>query len=241
MQKMNWKDENEVDDVICGNLKPIFLPNQGVMDKFNEDLNQLIKETCQQPRGSFERQRGMTEIVKRIQRKLWRDSSQYYGDALQRTWLYFCRNLCEATTAEKFDPECSSVVTWLNVYLKFELRKFWGKQKKELQDIVNATITDTGDVIDPLETVPAPVEVPSMLESTREWAETDTTGELRRIHLKGHPEINCQAVILRRLPPEMAWKDMAEEFKVPLATLSTFYNRKCLPCLQKFGEEEGYL
>ncbi|MBW4504943.1 MAG: sigma-70 family RNA polymerase sigma factor [Scytonematopsis contorta HA4267-MV1] len=211
------------------------------MDKFNEDLNQLIQDTCQQPRGSFKRQRGMTEIVKRIQRKLWKESSPYYGDALQRTWLYFCRNLCEATTGEKFDSEQSSVITWLNGYLKFELKKFWGRKQKELEIIEPPTFSNTGDVIDPLEFVPAPVHVPSMLESTTEWVETDPTGELRCIHVKGHPEITCQAVILRRLPPEMPWKKIAEEFNVPLATLSTFYQRKCLPCLQKFGESQGYL
>lgn len=241
MRKLVLNDGDGVDVVVCDTLKPIFLSNQGVMDKFNEDLNQLIKDTCQEPHGSFKRQRGMTEIVKRVQRKLWKDSSQYYGDALQRTWLYFCRNLCEATTGDKFDPEQGSVINWLNSYLKFELRKFWGKQKEELKKIAPQVISDTGDVIDPLETVPAPVDVPSMLELTREWLETDPTGELRRIHLKGRPEITCQAILLRRLPPEMGWKEMAEEFKAPLATLSTFYHRKCFPCLEKFGKEQGYL
>jgi hypothetical protein len=102
-------------------------------------------------------------------------------------------------------------------------------------------ISDKGEEIDPLETVPARVDVPSMLEVTRDWAETDLSGELGSIHIKGHPEITCQAMILRRLPPEMSWKEIAAEFKVPLATLSTFYQRKCLPLLLKFGEEQGYL
>ncbi|KYC37312.1 hypothetical protein WA1_47725 [Scytonema hofmannii PCC 7110] len=211
------------------------------MDNGNQKIVRLVQQTCQHPQGSLERQEGLTEIVKLVQRKLWKDNSPFYQDALQRTWLYFCRNICEATTGEKFDPERSTVVTWLNAYLKLELRKFYTQGQKTAQRFVSVQISDKGEEFDPLDTVAAPVDVPSMLEVTREWAETDLTGELGSIHIKNHPEITCQAIILRRLPPETSWKEIAAEFKVPLATLSTFYQRQCLPRLLKFGEEQGYL
>lgn len=202
--------------MVRATLKPIFLPKQGGMDKFDEKLLELVKQTCQHPRGSLERQEGLTEIVKLIQRKLWKDNSPHYQDALQRTWLYFCRNLCEATTGNQFDPERGSVITWLNAYLKFELKKNYIQDQEKAKRFVSSTISDTGDIIDPWEYVAAPTDVPSMLEITREWVETDATQELRNTHIKGRPEINCQAIILRRLPPEKTWKEIAEEFEVPL-------------------------
>lgn len=212
------------------------------MANFNEQqLVQLIRQTCQQPHGSLERQEGLTEIVRRIQGKLWKDSSLHYQDALQRTWLYFCRNLCEATTALQFDPERASVVTWLNAYLKGELTKAGWQDGRANDRMASPVVTSGGEIIDPLDTVPAPSDLPPMLETTREWAEADTSGELRRLHLKENSKATCQAVILRRLPPETSWKVLSDEFNVPIATLSTFYRRQCLPRLRKFGEEQGYL
>ena len=212
------------------------------MANFNEQqLVQLIRQTCQQPRGSLERQEGLTKIVKTIQGKLWRDSSRQYGDALQKTWFYFCRNLCEATTAPQFDPDRSSVITWLNAYLKYEIKKSLWQDGNTNQLTAPPLVTGYGEVIDPIDSVPAPPDLPPMLETTREWAETDLSGELRRLHLKENANVTCQVVILRRLPPETPWKALSDEFDVPIATLSTFYRRQCLPRLRKFGEEQGYL
>lgn len=212
------------------------------MANFNEQqLVPLIRKTCQQPHGSLERQEGLTEIVKSVQGRLWKDSSPHYRDALQRTWLYFCRNLCEARTAPQFDPNRASVVTWLNAYLKGELTKSGWQDGQAKQRMAPPVITSGGEIIDPLDAVPAPSDLPPMLETTREWAETDPAGELRRIHLKENSKVTCQVVILRRLPPETPWKVLSDEFNVPIATLSTFYRRQCLPRLRKFGEEQGYL
>lgn len=102
-------------------------------------------------------------------------------------------------------------------------------------------MSEEGEVIDPVDNLPSRPFVPPILEAVREWAETDADGELRRIHVKGHPEVTCQILILRRLPPETAWKHLAEEFGLSVATLSGFYESKCRPQLRKFGESEGYL
>lgn len=223
------------------------MTNQGAMDKLDEKLSQLIRDTCQHPHGSLKRQRGMTEIIKLIQRKLWKDNSnRFYGDALQRTWLYFCRNLCEATTGQKFDPERSSVITWLNAYLKLELKKFWCNEKefekKWGKRLLPVTVSsDTGEVIDPLEIVAAPKDIPPIVETSKKWLETDPTGELRSTHMSGHPEITCQAILLRRFLSAKSWKDISAEFNVPLQSLNTFNRRYCQPLLKKFGEEEGHL
>jgi hypothetical protein len=79
------------------------------------------------------------------------------------------------------------------------------------------------------------------LEELEIWAKTDSDGELRGTYIKGRPDVNCQVLILKRLPPEVSWKDLSEEFRLSIPTLSSFYQRQCLPRLRKFAELEGLL
>jgi hypothetical protein len=77
------------------------------------------------------------------------------------------------------------------------------------------------------------------LEDLETWAQTDSEGELRRTCIKGRPDVNCQVLILKRLPPEVSWKELSEEFTLSIPTLSSFYQRQCIPRLRKFAESEG--
>jgi len=88
---------------------------------------------------------------------------------------------------------------------------------------------------------PAPDDTPPILDDIRHWVKTDPDGQLRRIHIRNHPEITAQVIILRRLPPETSWKDLSTEFGISLSTLSNFYQTRCIPLLRNFGESQGYL
>ncbi len=179
-------------------------------------------------------------------KKLWRDSSPHYQDALQQTWLYFCRNVCEGATGQAYDPDLGSVTTWLNVYLRRRLQDFYRNQQRQQARTVSATFTqsrsgDEQQLINPIENIAAEPQAPPMLELVRNWVETDAEGELRSTHIQGHPQVNCQVLILKRLPPEVSWKDLAQEFGVSVSTLSSFYQRQCIPRMRKFAEIEGFL
>ncbi len=205
-------------------------------DPENDPLYRLITRTCQYPPDSLERQRGLTRVVQAIVQsgKLWRDSSPEYDDALQQTWLYLCRNLCEATTAKQpYDPSRSSVITWLDRYLKQRLEDLrrWRYQQS------NTASLDAQNT--PMPAAPPPI--PPILEDVKDWVRTDPSGELCRTHIKGYPEVNCQTLILRRLPPRSSWEELSKEFGVPITTLNSFYRRQCFPRLRKFGEHQGYL
>lgn len=207
-------------------------------------LHQLVLQACQHPPGSPARQKYLTRIVNLVQPKLWRDTTAYYPDALQQTWMYFCQNICEANTGEAYDPERSSLITWLNFYLKRQLQQFYLEVQKQQTRTISASSVpaDSSDpVIDPIDRLAAPADLPPLLEDVREWIERDVTRELRRTHIANHPEVNCQVLLLRRLPPEVSWKDLSAEFKLPISTLSNFYQRQCLPRLCQFGKAEGYL
>jgi hypothetical protein len=216
------------------------------MSELEEQLRQLVKEACSHQAGSAQRQKKLTRIIRLISNKLWKENTPYYQDALQQTWVYFCQNICEGNTGEPYDPTRSSVVTWLNFYLKRRLQDFYiDDQKRQALIVSNQTggqgSSDTNHTIDPIENLPAEPDVPLLLEEVRRWVKTDPEGELSRIHITNHPEVTARVLILRRLPPEASWRSIAAEFNVSIPTLSSFYQRQCLPRLRNFGESEGYL
>jgi hypothetical protein len=210
------------------------------MNRLEEQLRQLVSEACGHPPGSRVRQQKLTQIIRLISGKLWRESTPYYQDGLQQTWLYFCRNICEA-----YDPDRGTVITWLNFYLKHRLQDLYLKIQQEniRKASTNLYYFSSGDKsdVDPIDNIAAPTDAPPILENVRMWAGCDVSGELRQTHIQGRPEVNCQVLILKRLPPEVSWKKLAAEYGLSVSTLSSFYQRQCLLKLRQFAESEGYL
>lgn len=213
------------------------------MDSLEDQLRELVVETCAYPLNSIQRQQGLTQLIRLIAQsgKLWQEQTPYYEDALQQTWLYFCRNLCQGTTGKAYDAEQGSVITWLNAYLKWRLKDYYLQAQAELSMTVSERRSDSSSSSPMVETLVAPPDVPSLLDKVTAWAQSDPQGELSRTHIQGHPEVNCQTLILRRLPPETSWKQLSIELSLSISTLSSFYQRQCLPRLRKFGESERYL
>jgi hypothetical protein len=215
------------------------------MVQFDEQLRCLVKEACGHRPGSPQRQKLITQIIRLTASRLWRENTPYYQDALQQTWLYFCRNVCEGLTGQIYDPTYGSVITWLNAYLRRRLQDFYVNQNREKATTVSLKIRQstsgiTSQTIDPVENLPASPQVPPILEDLEIWVQTDSDGELRGTYIKGRPDVNCQVLILKRLPPEVSWRELSEEFGLSIPTLSSFYQRQCLPRLRKFAQLEGY-
>jgi hypothetical protein len=214
------------------------------MDTWQNPLHALIREACSHPIGSRERQKYLTRIIRSISPKLWRENVPYYADALQQTWVYFCQNICEGKTGTVYDPEQASLVTWLNTYLKRRLQDGYIATQKQQARTTSIKVNEVGEKsgsYDPVDFLVAQPDIPPLIEQVRQWVQTDAQKKLRRISIEGRPDVNCQVLILRRLPPETPWKVLAEEFGIPSSTLSSFYQRQCLPRLREFGKSEGYL
>lgn len=214
------------------------------MDPLEEQLKQLVKEACEYPPESPDRQKLLTKIIRLIIKsgKLWKENTPYYEDAWQQTWVYFCLNICEAkTSTEKYNPNRSNVTTWLNIYLKRRLQDYRLETQERKNILVSDTTLPNDENLDFLDNFIAPQDVPPMLNTIKQWAKTDPTGELSKIHIRGRQDITCQLLILRRLPPETSWQELSREFGLNISTLSTFYERQCRPRLRKFGEDHGYL
>lgn len=113
-----------------------------------------------------------------------------------------------------------------------------GKAKKQTAPV---RVNQSNKIINPVDSLPAKPDVPNILEEIEKWVLKDPEHKLRQTHLDNHPQITCQLLILKRLPPETPWKTLAEEYKVPAGTLSSFYQRKCKPLLRAFSKFQGYI
>lgn len=210
------------------------------MNELEERLHLLVTEACKHRAGSAQRQKNLTQIIRLVSPKLWRENTPYYQDALQQTWIYFCQNICAGieNTGTPYNTERSSVITWLNFYLKRRLQDFYIESTKAPKKPV---LEEGNNTLDLIENYPANPDVPPLLDEVRQWVESDADGELRSIYITHRSDVTAQFLILRRLPPETSWKDLAAELNLSISTLSSFYQRQCLPRLRKFGETEGYL
>ncbi|MEL7223609.1 MAG: sigma-70 family RNA polymerase sigma factor [Cyanobacteria bacterium J06576_12] len=231
-------DQNEVQDEAQNEAQ-----DEIQSSRLPEALFRLVQETCAEEPGSPKRQRGLTQIIRGLNGRLWHTYDPYYPDALQQTWIYFCRNLCEATTGRVYDPQVARLTTWLNAYLKRRLQDFQIAEIRHRKTTVSSTVRgkDGDGTIDRIDSLVASPDIPPLLEQVRDWATTDADGSLRSLHISKHPTVTAQLLILKRLPPEVSWKTLAVDYGISIGTLSSFYQRKCLPRLRAFGESQGYL
>ena len=202
-----------------------------------EQVLLLVAEARSHLPRSVKRQKTLTKIIRLISNKLWRENTPYYQDALQQTWVYLCQNLCESNTSEAYNPSNGSVITWLNMYLKQRLQNLYLEQIQQADPASPDThILELGQVNETSdqEYLKANHNISSLLEDVTTWVETDPKNELRCIYIEGHPEVTCQELLRRRLPPVTSWKNLAAEFDLPISTLSSFYQRHCIPRLGKF-------
>lgn len=202
----------------------------------NQQLQQLVAEACSYPAKSLMRRQKLNEIVRVVMKsgKLWKENTPYYKDALQQTWLYFCRN------PELYNPASCSVITWLDNCLKWRLQDFRSLEAQEQAWTVSASTLGIKEITDLIQNLPDEPDIPPILEETYQWVQTDPDGELASTHVKGRPDVTCQILILQRLPPETPWKTIAKEFGLPPSTAPNFYKRECLPRLRNFALRQGY-
>ena len=211
------------------------------MKKSSKSLSQLIIEACKHPPGGKERQKILTKIIRLVNSQLWQENTPYYEDALQETWIYFCRNICEGIAGAAYNPNKASVVTWLNNYLKWRLKDGYIRDQKQKQRTVSAKVYENNKIIDPIDSLPAQPDIPPLLEEIEKWVLADPQNKLRRIYLDNHPQVTAQSLILKRLPPEIPWNKLAEEYGIAAGTLSSFYQRKCKPLLREYSKSQGYI
>lgn len=224
-----------------------FDPSTCGLEVLNQHLQRWVEIAQNHPSKSLERRQALTRLIALVQKsgRLWQGSTatrEDYEEALQKTWLWIC------TKIEDYDParvnvatgQRTTVIAWINATLKYRLLDLQIERQKNIQRQAVAQPSLTQDsTLDWIAQIPAPPAPDPLFSLIDEWLQANAK-LLSRIYVTDRPEVNCQAIIRHRLPPETDWKQLSQDYQVPISTLSNFYQRKCLPQLRTFLESQGY-
>ncbi|MEM7796252.1 MAG: sigma-70 family RNA polymerase sigma factor [Cyanobacteria bacterium P01_C01_bin.118] len=208
-------------------------------------LRRLVEEACRHPVGSPKRQSAFSEIFRLVMqsKKLWRESSLYYADALQEMWEYCFLKVDDPEDGYK--PEVCRVTTWLDNRLKKILRRYRDRSRRQLNRHAFAVQFEDGQILDPVDSLMAPQDSQfalDMLTHLLNWVTKDPDEVLRSRVCAKYPNVNAQILLLRRLPPmEQSWADIAEELGADKTYIAQWYSRYCNPFLRDWGRANGYI
>jgi DNA-directed RNA polymerase specialized sigma24 family protein len=203
-------------------------------------LTSLVLEARQYPAGSLKHQRLLNQIIRQMQQsgKIWLDyriSPDYYQEALQQTWVWFCQNL------DNYDPNQASLTTWFNCILKYRIKDVLRAAQTHQNRTFVSGYRETLDIVDNL-VAPQPDYSLQLLEETLAWLQQEHD-QFKQITVRNHPNIDAYTLLMRRLPTwkQATWEALSAEFGVAIPTLSSFYRRRCLPLLREFGQLQGWI
>ncbi|WLT39132.1 hypothetical protein NON20_05620 [Synechocystis sp. B12] len=165
--------------------------------------------------------------------KLWRNYEEQYQDAYAEAWLktleYFYRRYRD------YNAQQAQVATWLNFRLKNEFKTQREKQYQQRQQVQSSTSEDDREDLLAMITSPSyGQDADIMRRGIENWLQSDT--ELVGVTVKNQPAITAQLLLQRRFIEEVEWSQLAKEYGVAIATLSSFYERQCRGRLIAFME-----
>lgn len=228
---------------------PKHSPRHTAKPALNATLKQLMAEVVAAAPHSLDRQRCFHESYNLVMhsKNLWRDyyaiEHGYYNDAVNDMWAECFSH------PESYDPQLKEAITWLNDALKRALRRHRDRNRRDQKRHISTWTNEDGDVTDAtdiLEARPDAYEAfQKILKPVLLWVHADPDGSLRQRIFCKRPEINAQALLLRRLPPQSkTWPEISQEFGLTgkdAKALPQWYSRYCYPYLRAFGAQNDLL
>ena len=239
-------------------LTPVIKKIIFIMD---EELQELIARICENPISEQERKRTLNRLLSLMQRLpgLLRSSHLYYLEALDKTWEWVSRSICD------FEPQPNlsiqkSLLKWINGYLKWRIRDLYLQTCNEysLDSPIDNSGEDGSTLLDRLSETnyDFPVlsgidgyieqlrnqEVQRVILELENYILEDPEGRLRQCHPRNRPECNCQFLSQRRLfqnPPER-FTAISKELGIPDTTIKSHWERRCKPLLKTILNDLGY-
>jgi hypothetical protein len=189
-------------------------------------LKKLALEAQRHPPHTELRQHALGELVEaiRLSGKLSRPhrtrfSPQFYDllyeEAVNKTLMYVCRKI------DKYDPERGQdkkFMTWVN----FRLDRVIIETSREFKD---PKLVDLPSLSDLEERLPSD-ESPSLFDKLRESIEEDAKNLFRKTHIRNRSDANFQAIAIARFSGQ-SWEEISTQFRIPIPTLSSFFQRSC--------------
>lgn len=187
--------------------------------QLEERLQKLALEAQQNQPGSAKRRLALTRLSQELMQpgciahpatSFPREISQeIYQEARQNLLLHVCQKI------DQYNPEKASVLTWVNFLMK---KRFFPEATPD----VIGSIKDI-KVISELQKLIHEYEEP-LSEKLRNYVE-QYPDHLLQVSMKSRSHITFQFLLIHRLNGKK-WRELAENYEVPLTALNDFYNRK---------------
>lgn len=235
----------------------------------DEQLKKLITEVCCYPDPSPERQKALNKLLMVIQQLpgIYQSGHQDYLEALNQTWEWVSRKVCEFEVRSRSDSEGvspsfqQSLVIWINGYLKWRIKDLYTPDSKYTISLDRPIRNYEGDETTLLNILPdrqspsitldlldlkiaqiQEVERQCLGDRIRQYIEQDEEGKLTASHPRKNPECHCQLLAMRLLLQQPAHKiaDLARELNISNQTLYSHWKKNCLPLLREIGTNFGY-
>lgn len=215
------------------------------MDELERIVDELALEAKSYPKGSKDRQKCLTKLTKAILQSQPSCQNHYQlpysiymelqREAIQETLIRLYKKIDE----DEYDPNQGHLLHWFRETLRYRFLDLCDKyvmgrlvQENNKKKRVRDEFLDAPSGRTLLDLIEQPETVPNRhreYEQLRRLIEKDPTGQFRKAHIGNHEEANFQAIILGRLDGR-SWKDLSEEWKIPVPVISSFYQRN----IQKF-------
>lgn len=235
----------------------------------DEQLKKIIGEVCCHPDPSLERQKALNRLLMAIQQLpgIYKSSHQDYLEALNLTWEWVSRKICEFEVRSRSDSQGvspslqQSLIIWINGYLKWRIKDLYTPDSKYTISLDKITRNHEGEETTLLNILPdsrspsislnlLDIKIAQIQENERQqlgktigqYIEQDEQGKLKASHLRKNPECNCHLLSMRLLiqnPPHKI-ADIARELNISNQTLYSHWRNNCLPLLREIGINFGY-
>ncbi|MEB3277679.1 MAG: sigma-70 family RNA polymerase sigma factor [Lyngbya sp.] len=202
-----------------------------------QQLQALALEAQQHPMDTTARQISLSKLIDTIyrSRQLTRPyQGQFQGvyediyqEAVQNLFLYICKNI------DKYDPQRGEFMTWVNMLLS---RRFFREAIPKVIGTANE-INLESSILENMEDLATKEREDEdnyirAFQKIRQYIEIDPKGIFRQAYIKKYPQANFREIAMKRWSG-ISWKDISDDFNIPVATLSNFYQRN----LEKFRPE----
>jgi len=142
-----------------------------------------------------------------------------YAEALQDLLLYVCQKI------DKYDPSRGTVLVWLNMLLRQRFIKEAIPKILDKPQVSHWALPDLDRLV-----LPSPEGSP--LADLTDYIQADPGQTFRQSCIRGHPDINFQYLMQRRLGGD-SWEAIAQDAQIGISTLSSFFYR----CLLRFAPQ----
>ncbi|HEY9706432.1 MAG TPA: hypothetical protein V6C58_28620 [Allocoleopsis sp.] len=137
---------------------------------------------------------------------------------------------------------CKNFVNWFNRILKRRIYDLYQQLKNQPFSLDNPINAEEGEMthLDTLASNLDMLDEMSKTETFKNHQKTLQESAIFDIHPHGYPNCTCRELIKRRKTQSkpQKWKAIATELKVPIGTVTAFWNRKCQPLLNDTNFKE---